>query len=173
MAWLGHTVLQGMVEKKRLSRRIFWTERKVVVGETLFIRKMSHVSQRDEASPSFLIYFLSDTQITVASHPLQAAEDQPCPSMSCLFGKQIGIGGEIIESSYCRNVDIPTGLWGGKQAGSITLVGHNHGTPVTAKPSLQAPIQITAWEGCIQNAICWSSAGGSLPMKGKPGTFTR
>lgn len=46
--------------------------------------------------------------------------------MSCLFGKLIGIRGEIIETSHCRNVDIPTGLWGVAQAGPITLVGHNH-----------------------------------------------
>ena len=32
--------------------------------------------------------------------------------MNCLFGKLIGIRGEIIENGYRRNVDIPIGLWG-------------------------------------------------------------
>lgn len=51
--------------------------------------------------------------------------------MNCLFGKLIGIRGEIIETRYCRDVDVPNSLWGVAQAGPITLVGHNHQDPVT------------------------------------------
>lgn len=124
--------------------------------------------------PSLSIYFLSNTQITVPSHPLQAEEGQFLSQHELFvwqtnWNKSRNNWNQLLQK--CRHSHWSLGCGTSR---AITSVGHNHQDPSHSWGAFSLlPVGTTAWEGCRRKFSVLALSWRHLQIKGMPGAFTR